>query len=244
MSGSIDLINNAIFYRLIGFFFLSPLFNWLNLSFYIRFALIIALGLFFTPLIAPFAAFSWVDLCLELSLGYLIGLALTVIFEAIALAGEWVGTMMGLSTHNLFSSFGQLSLPLISRALVLLGATLFFVLDFHHLFIRLLFQSYHLLPLGFTLSLSSLLGFIHLGSEIFLWAFNFAFLPLSLLLLFLLFLALLARLYPQLNFLSIGFPLQLTIGLYALTLLLTHFPENFSEAFFKINSLVVKTLVP
>lgn len=157
----------------------------------------------------------------EFAVGIAIGLMLRLVFEAGMFAGELVSMGMGLSFATMADPLSGASSPVVSTWFYLSFGLLFFALDAHLALVRLLFDSYHALPVGaplsdvnaFVAAVPAFFGtclraglLIALPVVIALLAVNLAF-------------GVLARAAAALNPIAIGFPVSLLVGLLLLMLL-------------------------
>ena len=206
--------------RLCGFFSLSPLFSKKGLPQSVRIGGAIACSLLLAPLLlkkthlrADFGLF-WIDLIIELLIGYLVGFLFSLILEAAAFAGQVVGTLIGLSATELLDPIASPSHPLLARFFSLFVLTFFFALDLHHPLLKLLFESFEIVPLNHSiLSQNNLWALIETAPSLFQIAIEFALFPLLILLSLIAAFGLLSRFFP---IFWIGFPLQLLVGFIAI----------------------------
>jgi flagellar biosynthesis protein FliR len=234
-----------LFARLSGFFLFSPLFSEKNIPKTIRLGLCIACSLLIAP---PFSAqfdFTidhpalWaIQLFKELAIGYLLGFVFSLLMEAAAFAGQFVGTLMGLSATELLDPLATSSHPLMARFFSLFVFTLFLALDLHHPLLRLLYESFEALPpSGDPFTAQTAFGVIQTFNLLFHHALMFALLPLTLLLCLIALFALLSRFFP---IFWIGFPLQLLVGFTTLILSIGFFAPLLEHVFFQLWDLVKK----
>jgi flagellar biosynthesis protein FliR len=223
-----------LFARTLGFFFFSPLFRWQVIPPFLRFGLALSTALLLAPSLSSFpTSFLPLTLLAEGITGYLMGFLFSLLFEGAAFAGEVVGTMMGLSVSELFQPVLSPSSPLLSKLFTLLAATLLFSLDFHHLMIRTLIDSF---PATFHFAelKTIILATSALFKQALLWGA-----PLFILLTIILFLiAIASRIFPELPVLWMGFPLQLFAGFIALLLAVSGFPEVLHQTFHFIDQIL------
>lgn len=172
---------------------------------------------------------------LEAFLGILIGYVARWVFDAIQFAGHFISSIMGFSSASLFDPNQETQVTAISELTYLLTALLFLALDGHHLYLKILFQSFEMLPLGkfhFYLDdprvLKELLAItanvIELACKfsapmiIVTFLMNFTF-------------GILSKAVPQLNVLAISFGANICIGLAVLLLSLPHFTAQVNSTF-------------
>ncbi|WP_028917059.1 flagellar biosynthetic protein FliR [Pseudoxanthomonas sp. J35] len=112
------------------------------------------LALAISPLLPPPPAFSGLDaatvlaVARELAVGVAMGLALRLVFEAGALAGELVSQGMGLAFAQMTDPLRGTSSGVVGQWFYLAFGLLFFAADGHLAMVSLLVRSYQALPLG------------------------------------------------------------------------------------------------
>jgi flagellar biosynthetic protein FliR len=211
-------------------------------------------ALFVTLLVLPSLAHTQVSLppsllllllsvLREVAIGVAVGLLAQLVFVAVQLAGELLGIQMGFSMMNLVDPNTGTSVPVISEIYGLFAALLFFVLDAHHLFVRGIFASFELAPLGSAVihpavaaSLAAAVG------KVFVMAVELAGPVLAALFLADVALGLVARTIPQMNVFTVGFPLKIALGLVALGMTLPLLAAVLERQFSVLESAVIQLL--
>jgi flagellar biosynthetic protein FliR len=227
----------SLFSRAFGFFTLSPLFKWqhfptlLRVGFTFLITLLLAPTFLATQTLPQDPSLFTLLIIKEVAFGYCLGLIFSLLFEGVFLAGEMIGSMMGLSLTEIFDPIQNNPAPILSTLFALTTAALIFALDAHHLFIRTYFESFSILPLGsFTLSDLNVETVITATSQLFYFGLRFAFLPFCLLLMVALFLAFGAKLFPHMPILWLGLTAQLMVGLLAVGVNFSAFPDLIAKA--------------
>lgn len=179
----------------------------------------------------------------EIVLGYLFGFLFSLLIEAAAFAGQMIGVMSGLTATELISLSDASEHPLMARLFSLLAFTLFLMMDFHHALIRMLFESFQIIPLNFNLfSFEMLNGMIEATARLFHQALSYAFFPLLILALILVLLSLASRFLP--NLFWVIFPIQSLAGVASLILASAFFIPILEKAFYEFAALARKLLFP
>jgi flagellar biosynthetic protein FliR len=215
-----------VFSRLIGFFISFPVINSQFVPPNVRIMLVIAFSFFIfkfsyinVPKIEDFQLSIIFFLVLkELLTGFLLS-TITQIFIAIfSYTAEIIGYFMGLTIANLFDpTFGQISV--LDRFYILLFYLLFFITGAYQYFIAGLVKSFEIIPLfEFKISGNVFQYIFEKSSLIFFLSLKMAFPFIVVLLLLNVALALVNRLIPQINVFIVGLPLQIFIGLLALSI--------------------------
>ncbi len=152
----------------------------------------------------------------EMLIGFALGLGAAVLVGAASLAGDLMGIQIGLSGAAVFdpltaaeNALGQFS-GWFAIALLL-------AVDGHLLMLDALAHSLRALPIGGTIDITALLPVVKQAGLVFGLGLQFAAPVVVTVLIANTALAILGRAAPQLNILSVAFPIQIGIGLFALT---------------------------
>jgi flagellar biosynthetic protein FliR len=174
----------------------------------------------------------------ELMIGYLLGFMFNLIFEGLMWAGELIDTMIGFSAGQFFDPLSNTFQTLSGRLLMLFGTLLMLAFDFHHVIIKLLAQSFAIVPLGSFHINPYLLTNINAGTSLlFVYAVLFGAIPLVVLICALVGMGFIVRAIPEMNLLVVGAPLRILIGLYILMIAIAYLPPLFSQSFTQISTL-------
>ena len=213
--------------RVGGIFMLSPFFGSLNIPVYFRAATSFAFALVLFPVVDNFQGITAPDTLLgyigavlaELFVGWLIGLVAYISFAAITFAGKVM--QAGFAVVNVMDPTSGQQMPLIGSFLYNLGIIVFVVTNGHHMIISALFESFKLVPLlGAELNLSLPLIIARFTTGIFFTGMKIAMPVTFAILLTNVGLGILARTMPQMNIFVVGIPMQLTVGMLILTMVL------------------------
>lgn len=213
-----------IFTRVIAIFLSFPLLNTSMIPTNIKILLIVTFSFFIASTIdididlTNFTFYQLAFLILkELFIGFSLGLLVNIFISAFSYAAEIISYFMGLTVVNVFDpTFGQISV--LNRFFILLFYLIFFITDSYHYVIGSIVISFEYLPLdSFNISSGIWQFIIQKSSYIFILGFQIAF-PFALILFLLnVALALVNRLIPQINVFIVGLPIQIFIGLSALS---------------------------
>lgn len=222
-----QIISNIFWpmYRMAGLFFCVPIFNNLYLPVRLKVALVFLFGvlcLFLSirvPDASPISILSIPFVVQEVFLGLVIAFILQITFQIFIIAGELISHQSGLGFGSLIMPNTSLSSPVIGHFYFLLSAVIFLLLDGHLLVLKLIVNSFDTFPIAEDLSLKPwLIAILNYSASMISSGFTIAFpLILSLLTVNLSF-AIVSRSQPQMNLISIGFPLMLLIGIYLIYL--------------------------
>lgn len=236
------------FLRILAIFSSAPIFSEKEISSKTK----VALALILTLLIAPNLPDSQVTLLSmaglwmgiqQLLIGIVMGLTVQFIFISIRHAGEIIGLQMGLSFATFYDHSGGQNMPVISRILNLLCTLLFLYFNGHLLLIDALAMSFEAIPIQMqSLRPEGFMALVQVSSVIFRSGMMLALPIVALLLCLNLIMGILNRLTPQLSIFVVGFPLSLSIGMLALSLIMYSFApfvERLIEEIFYSLSLVL-----
>lgn len=177
----------------------------------------------------------------ELAVGYILGFCFNVVFESMMMAGELIDSMIGFSTAQFVDPISQQFHSLLAQLFVFSGALLMLIIDFHHVFIRIIADSFSIIPIGTYQTSSVLIGDIALGTSwIFLFAIKYAAIPVIILALGLVGIAFTIRVVPEMNLLLTGLPMRVLFGFWSLMLAISRIFPLFRDTFIQMTRLVEK----
>jgi flagellar biosynthetic protein FliR len=189
----------------------------------IMISILISVGLFGQiqvpdPRTLPFLGLVEV-IMIEVALGLALGLIMTILFSAVAMAGEKIAASAGLGFAAQVDPNSGGQTPVVSQLLNLFAITVFLSLDGHLLVISIIRESYDLLPMGQTFGLTALVSAgPDAGGHMFAIASLLMLPVVSILLLANVTVGVVTRSAPQLNLFSFGFPLTILTCFFALYL--------------------------
>ncbi|WP_370881469.1 flagellar biosynthetic protein FliR [Pantoea anthophila] len=166
----------------------------------------------------------------EIVTGAAIGVTVQFIFAAMRFAGEVIGLQMGLSFAAFFDPSGNQTMPVLARILNVIFTLLFLSFNGHLYLIKVLADSYTLLPISATpIGNGGFYLIPEAAGMIFRCGLKMGMPVIALLLTLNLTLGLLNRLTPQLSIFVIGFPISITLGMGSLLLVMNNFPSIFHQ---------------
>lgn len=209
--------------RLGAFLLAAPLFGarWVPLPVRILAAMVLALPVSAQmPVALPPETGAAVRLVLgELVLGLVPALVLSIVFAAAALAGDRIAATAGLGFAAQIDPASGAAAPVVAQALGLLLLGVFVAVDGHLVALRLVLDSYRLVPPGTLFDPGALAGAAALsGSAMFEIGARLMMPVVAVLLLVNLLIGVMTRSAPQLNLFSFGFPLSVVAGIVLLML--------------------------
>ncbi|HAU2286496.1 TPA: flagellar biosynthetic protein FliR [Legionella pneumophila] len=149
----------------------------------------------------------------ELLLGLLMGFVLQIVFQVFILGGQIISMQAGLGFAVMVDPTSNASVPLISQLYLMVTTLIFLALNGHLAILETLIESFRIMPIGKSSLDPSIIWSTIMFSG---WMFKEAVLIsipaiLSLLIVSLSF-GVMARVAPQLNLFSLGFPITLLMG--------------------------------
>jgi len=215
------------FFRIAGVVMVAPVFGARLVPPRIRIALSVAA----TVVIAPFVPVTQpLDLTLasgfvvmqEVLIGVAIGFCLQMIFDALIIAGQTIAMSMGLGLATMVDPQRGISVPVVSQFFVILGLLIFLSLGGHLATVRLIADSFEILPLGEPMGAEGAWTIAAWGSQMFAGALRIALPAATALLIANIAFGVMSRAAPTLNLFAVGLPAGLLIGFLLLLLNIGH----------------------
>lgn len=232
-----------IFSRYLGMMMITPIFSSQVILYRIKVLLVVTLSVLTFPiLLGSFeAAYPNSNLVLimelisEAAVGFLMGFLVFLIFSAVQFGGQVVDMLMGYRIANVVDPFSGFNSPVIGQFKNILLTLIFLAVNGHLYLIRLLHESFLIIPprgVFFTNQLWQF--FFRRSADMFVLGLKIA-LPIAGAIFFLdIVLAFLARTVPQMNLFVVGLPLKILAGLLLLYLLLPVLNTFFREIIFEL----------
>ncbi len=158
----------------------------------------------------------------ELILGMTLGMCVHFIFAGIQTGGELLGFQMGFTMVSLVDPLSGARVSITSHLLYMVSLLAFLALDGHLHLLRALAESFTLLPPGGLTMRGNLVdNVLALSGGMFVLAVKIAAPVMAAIFMVELALALMARAAPQMNLLTLGFPIKIAVGFFFIGLLFT-----------------------
>ena len=196
----------------------------------LRFGLAIAISLILVPGQTGQGAVvpeTWLSFLLaatsEFILGFSLGLGVAIVFSSLTLAGKLIGYVSGLGANEIFDPLtGEADSP-IGKFLLLICAAAFLAMNGHHRIIEALMQTYATFPAGNVSGMSladSYKLLTTLTAESFSFGLQISMGVITVLLLALLCMAVISRVAPMINLMTVGWQANmiLTLGMLLVSL--------------------------
>jgi len=214
----------------------------------IKIALVVMLGIALSPLIrlppmSRDALEMTAGLASELVIGLVIGLAVRLLFGALEVAGDLLGTQMGFSAIQLVDPMTNQQSAVISEYFRIIASLVFLSINAHLVVVAAIVTSYDAIP-PFGATLSSAIGeeVIELSRHMFVIALQLAAPVLVAMVLINLLLAMLGRAVAQVNVFVLSFPITIMGGLLVLGLALPYTVSLFEREFMGLHDTIERLL--
>ncbi|MES2521510.1 MAG: flagellar biosynthetic protein FliR [Gemmatimonadota bacterium] len=150
----------------------------------------------------------------ETAIGFVIGMAAALVIAAAEFAGELLTLSIGLSGAAIFDPIHNTQSPVLGQFLQLMALAILMIGGGHLVMLEAVGASFHAMPLGAPVDLGAGLGaFVPVARSIFVTGLQFASPVVAAVLVMNIALAVLGRAAPQLNIMSLAFPLQIGVGM-------------------------------
>jgi flagellar biosynthesis protein FliR len=216
------------FFRIAGVLMVAPVFGARLVPARVRIALTVAATAVLAPLLPapaqPFELSAGAALLVmqEVVLGVAMGFCLQMIFDALIIAGQTIAMGMGLGLATMIDPQRGVSVPVVSQFYVILGMLIFLSLGGHLATLRLISDSFTLLPLGAPLSSDGVWQLVAWGGQMFAGAVRIALPAVTALLVVNIAFGVMSRAAPTLNLFAVGLPAGLLVGFLILLLNIGH----------------------
>ena len=152
----------------------------------------------------------------ETAIGFVVGLAAALVIAAAEFAGELLTLSIGLSGAAIFDPINNTQSPVLGSFMQLLAICVLLIGGGHLIMLEAVGASFQAMPLGSPVDLGAGMGaFAATARSIFATGLQFSSPVIAAVLLTNIALAVLGRAAPQLNIMSLAFPLQIGVGLIA-----------------------------
>lgn len=147
-------------------------------------------------------------------MGLILAMSVRMLFAASQMAGQFMSFQMGFAMARAVDPETGATSSVLTQFLYLFTILIFFSLNGHHMLIKVLAKSFYVVPINsITFNPAIARELIWAGSEMFLLGIKIAAPILVALFLSNLCLGIIARTVPQVEILTIGFPINLGIGI-------------------------------
>ncbi|MHB2147782.1 flagellar biosynthetic protein FliR [Calditrichota bacterium LG25] len=225
-----------VFSRLSAMLATMPLFAFSTVNVRVRILLAFILTLIIAPILSQQMSYQptaflqmALDIMREVLIGLMVGYGAQIIFEAIMIAGTYVGFQLGLAIMNVIDPTSQENMPIIGNFWVMVVLMLLIVTNTHHFLIESLFLNFKVIkPASAVFHAAAGQTFIRSGSMMFDLAIRFAAPLMIFILLFDVAISFMARVMPQMNIFFVSLPLKIAFGIFLLIVSLDIFQGLFA----------------
>lgn len=171
---------------------------------------------------------SWAALFLavqQVLVGLAIGFAMQLALAAMAFAGDFLGVQMGFGFAGLFDVQNRFEVPIVSDLFGLIGLLLFLTLNGHLILLGVLVKSFDIVPVAPNSGITGAgwHALVRAGALLFQMGVWLALPVIAVLLAVQLGLAVVSRVAPQINVISVGFAVFMWVGIAATIALVPFF---------------------
>ncbi|HTX43067.1 MAG TPA: flagellar biosynthetic protein FliR [Acidobacteriaceae bacterium] len=215
--GSVLTAMALVLVRISGLMVFAPVFSSEAIPIRVKAALTVAVAVLAAPVVAAFprahVELSAMAVVGELSVGLVFGMALSLLFEALELAGQILGFQFSFSLVNLLDPNAPVQIPLLGQMFGLLGTLVVIGAGLDRLMLAALLRTFVAAPVGaVTLNPRVGLALVPMAGGIFSAALQLAAPVMAATLLAELAVALAGRLAPQLPVMSVTVPVKTLLG--------------------------------
>ena len=206
--------------RISGLVLIAPVFSAKPIPAHLKMGLIILLTILLQPAArlhaAPNVSLNFATAFSESMIGFAIGLGAALLVGAADAAGELIAVQTGLSGAAILDPLTMQQGPALGQFTNFFAVTLLLALDAHIVMLDAIATSARVMPVGASFDLANgARAMVGTGSQLFILGLRFAAPVIAVVLIANVALAILSRAAPQLNILSVAFPLQIGAGLIA-----------------------------
>ena len=184
------------------------------------------------PPMDPASGTGLLILAQQMLIGLSMGFSLRLVFSAIDMAGNMIGTQMGLGFATAYDPQSASQTAVISEFIGMLALLVFMAINGHLMVITTLVESFSSLPIGIgTLASGSWLNIANAGGIVFSSGVLLSLPIVVALLITNIALGVLGRVAPQLNLMAIGFPITIVLGFIALMVSMSYLSAPLQRLF-------------
>lgn len=230
------------FTRIAAMLMIAPIFGARNVPLRTRLILTLVLTAVVAPLIPPakpvdpVSAIGVLLFAQQMLIGMAIGFSVQLIFAALTLAGQTTAMGMGLGFASMVDPQNGVQVPVVGQYYLVVATLLFLAMNGHLALIRVLVDSFELLPVGGGwLGAEDFRTVAAWGGRMFANAVMVALPAVASILLINISFGVVSRAAPQLNIFGVGFPVVMVLGfvtlIFALSNLIPQLEQMLTEAF-------------
>lgn len=182
------------------------------------------------PDLTPFSVEGLLTVASEVLKGLAMGFMTQFIAQIFTMAGQTIAMQTGLGFASLVDPVSGTNAPVVGQFFTILCTLVFFSMNGHLVFFRLMLESFTTVPVGQDfLPANGLYGIAAFGSFMFQAALAVALSSICTMLIVNFTLGVMTRAAPQLNIFSLGFAVSMLVGITTLVVSLGAFMGNFTQ---------------
>ena len=179
----------------------------------------------------PFTVYGIMVTIKECLIGICLGLCTLFISQAFIVAGQAVAMQTGLGFASLVDPVSGTNSPVVGQFFTVLCTLVFFSLNGHLIFFKLMLESFTTLPMGQFIPNSSIEEFLYFSGSMFKAGLAMSISAICTMLVVNFTLGVMTKATPQLNIFSLGFAVTMIVGICVLFISLSSFMSNFTNNF-------------
>ena len=179
----------------------------------------------------PFTVYGIMVTIKECLIGICLGLCTLFISQAFIVAGQAVAMQTGLGFASLVDPVSGTNSPVVGQFFTVLCTLVFFSLNGHLIFFKLMLESFTTLPMGQFIPNSSIEEFLYFSGSMFKAGLAMSISAICTMLVVNFTLGVMTKAAPQLNIFSLGFAVTMIVGICVLFISLSSFMSNFTNNF-------------
>lgn len=221
MSGLLGALNLYLwpFVRIGAFLMVMPVIGSSFVPARVRLLLGCAMTMVIAPVLPSVPAINFLSLqgvivvMQEVAIGILMGFAVQFVFDAITLGGQVIAMSMGLGFAVFLDRARGVSIPVLGQLFLMLAMLVFLSLDGHLALIKLVAESFSLLPIATRgLGAAAVMDLLNWSQQVFIVAVKISLPAISALIVVNLSFGVMSRAAPTLNLFAVGFPVAMLLG--------------------------------
>ncbi|MDG5498602.1 flagellar biosynthetic protein FliR [Marinobacter sp. BGYM27] len=166
----------------------------------------------------------------QVMIGAGMGFALTVLFQLFVVAGQMIAMQMGLGFASMVDPANGINVPILAQIYTITITLLFLAMNGHLVAFEVFIESFRTIPIGMSgLGPDAFWALAHRVSWMFVSAMLLALPAVTAVLIVTISFGVMTRAAPQMNIFSLGFPIGLLFGLFAIWVLHTNFVPHFEQ---------------
>ena len=179
----------------------------------------------------PFTVYGIMVTIKECLIGICLGLCTLFISQAFIVAGQAVAMQTGLGFASLVDPVSGTNSPVVGQFFTVLCTLVFFSLNGHLIFFKLMLESFTTLPMRQFIPNSSIEEFLYFSGSMFKAGLAMSISAICTMLVVNFTLGVMTKAAPQLNIFSLGFAVTMIVGICVLFISLSSFMSNFTNNF-------------